>query len=51
MGIPPDGAGEGGGGLGGIEGRAAGEEWSTEKGVGQARAEHAEITVVDQSID
>ena len=45
MGIPLDGAG--GGGLSGTEGRAAGEEWSTEKGVGRARAEHAGVTVVD----
>jgi len=34
MGIPPDVAGGGRGGLGGMEGRAAGGEWSTEKGVG-----------------
>jgi len=34
MGIPPDGAGEGRGGLGGTEGGAAGGEQSTEKGVG-----------------
>jgi len=47
MGIPPDGAGGGGEGLGGTEDRAAKGEWSTEKGVGQARAEHAEVMVVD----
>jgi len=34
MGIPPDGTGGGGGGLGRIEGRATGGEQSTEKGVG-----------------
>jgi len=34
MGIPPDGAGRGKGGLGRMEGGAAGGEWSTEKGVG-----------------
>jgi len=34
MGILLDGAGRGGGGLGGMEGRAAGGERSTEKGVG-----------------
>jgi len=34
MGIPPDGTGGGGRGLGGIEGGAAGGERSTEKGVG-----------------
>jgi len=36
MGIPLDGADEGGGrgGLGGMEGRAAGGERSTKKGVG-----------------
>ena len=37
MGIAPDGTG--GGGLGRTEGGAAGEEWSTEKGVGQAGVE------------
>ena len=47
MGILLDGAGRGGGGLGGTEGGAAGGEWSTEKRVGQARAECAEVTVVD----
>jgi len=51
MGTPPDGAGGGGGGLGGMEGRAAGGERSTEKGVGRARAEHAEVTVIDWSMD
>jgi len=51
MGIPLDGAGGGRGGLGGMEGRAAGEEQSTEKGVGQAGAERAGVTVVDQSMD
>jgi len=51
MGTPPDGAGGGGGGLGGMEGGAAGGERSTEKGVGQARVEHAGVTVVDWSID
>jgi len=34
MDILPDGVGGGGGGLGRMEGRAAGEEQSTEKGVG-----------------
>ena len=34
-----------------MEGRAAGGEWSTEKGVGRARAEHAGVTVVDRSMD
>jgi len=51
MGIPPDSAGGGGGGLGRTEGRAAGREQSTEKGVSRARAECAGVTVVDQSID
>jgi len=51
MGIPLDSAGRGGGGLGRMEGGAAGAERSTEKGVGQARAERAEVTVVDQSVD
>jgi len=51
MGISPDSIGGGGGGLGRTEGRAAGGEWSTEKGVGQAGAEHAGITVVDWSVD
>jgi len=39
MGIAPDSAGGGGGGLGRTEGGAAGGEWSTEKGVGRAGAE------------
>jgi len=51
MGTPPDGADGGGGGLGRMEGGAAGGEWSTEKGVGRARAEHAEVTVVNRSVD
>ena len=51
MGIPLDGVGEGGGGLGGMEGRAARGEQSTEKGVGRAGAEHAEVTVINQSMD
>jgi len=51
MGIPPDGAGGGGRGLGGTEGGATGGEWSTEKGVGQVGAERAGVTVVDQSVD
>jgi len=51
MGTPPDGAGGGGGGLGGMEGGAARGEWSTEKGVGRARAERAGVTVVDRSMD
>ena len=51
MGILPDGAGGGGEGLGGMEGRAAGEEQSTERGVGQARAERAGVIVVDRSVD
>jgi len=51
MSIPPDGAGGGGGGLGGMEGGAAREERSTKKGIGQVEAEHAGVTVVDQSID
>jgi len=46
-----DGAGGGRGGLGGTEGGAAGGERSTEKGVGRARAERAEVTVVDRSVD
>jgi len=49
MDIPPDGTGKGG--LGGMEGGAAGGERSTEKGVGRARAEHAGVTVIDQSVD
>ena len=51
MGIPPEGAGGGGGGLGGTEGRATGGERSTEKRVGRAGAQHAEVTVVDWSVD
>jgi len=51
MGIPPDGAGGGRGGLGRTEGRAAGGERSTEKGIGRARAERAEVMVVNQSVD
>ena len=51
MGIPPDGAGGGRGGLGRTEGRAAGGEQSTKKGVGRARAEHAGVTVVDWSMN
>jgi len=39
IGILPDGASRGGGGLGGTEGRAAEGEQSTEKEVGQAEAE------------
>jgi len=51
MGIPPDGVGRGGGGLGRTEGGAAGGEWSTEKGVGRAEAERTGVMVVDQSVD
>jgi len=51
MGIPPDSAGGGGGGLGRMEGGAAGGERSTEKGIGRVRAEHAGVTVIDQSMD
>ena len=51
MGIPPDGAGRGGGSLGRIEGRAAGGKQSTEKGVGQAGAERVGVTVIDRSMD
>jgi len=51
MGILLDGAGGGGGGLGETEGGAARGERSTEKGVGRARAEHAGVTVIDQSVD
>jgi len=47
MGIPLDGAGGGRGGLGGTEGRAAGGEQSTEKGIGRARAKCAGVTVID----
>ena len=51
MGILPDGVGRGRGGLGGTEGRAAGGEQSTKKGVGRAGAERAGVMVVDQSVD
>ena len=51
MGIPPDGAGRGGGSLGRTEGGATRGEQSTKKGVGQAGAEHAGVTVVDRSVD
>ena len=51
MGIPPDGTGGGEGGLSGTEGEAAGGEQNTEKGVSRARAERAEVTVVDRSVD
>jgi len=51
MGIPLDGAGRGGGGLGGTEGGATGREWSTEKGVGRVGAEHTGVIVVDRSVD
>jgi len=51
MGIPLDGAGGGREGLGGTEGRAAGGEQSTEKGIGRARAKCAGVTVVDWSVD
>jgi len=51
MGIPLDGAGRDGGSLGRMEGRAAGGERSTEKGVGQAGAECAGVTVVDWSVN
>jgi len=51
IGILLDGAGGGRGGLGGTEGGAAGGERSTEKGVGRARAERVEVTVVDRSVD
>jgi len=51
MSIPPDGAGRGGGGLGGTEGRATGGEQSIKKGVGRVGAEHAGVTVVDWSMD
>jgi len=51
MGIPLDGAGRGGGGLSRTEGGAARGEQSTEKGVGRARAEHAGVMVIDQSVD
>jgi len=51
MGTLLDGAGGGRGGLGGMESGAAGGERSTEKGIGQAGAERAGVTVVDWSID
>jgi len=51
MGIPPDGAGGSGGGLDGTEGRATGEERSTEKGVGRVGAERAGVMVVNRSVD
>jgi len=51
MGIPPNGAGGGGRGLGGTEGGATGGEQSTKKGVGRVGAERAGVTVVDQSVD
>jgi len=51
MGIPPDGAGEGRGSLGGMEGGATGGEQSTETGIGRARMECAGVTVVDQSVN
>jgi len=51
MGILPDGAGGGSGGLDGMEGGATGGERSTEKGVGQVGAECTGVTVVDQSVD
>jgi len=50
MGIPPDGAG-GGGGLDRTEDGATGEKRSTEKGVGRVGARHAGVTVVDRSVD
>ena len=51
MGIPPDGAGGGSGGLGRIEGGATGGERSTKKGVGRVEAERAGVTVVNRSVD
>jgi len=51
MGIPLDGAGGGGRGLGETEGGATGEERSTEKGVGRVGAERVGVTVVDRSMD
>jgi len=51
MGTPPDGVGGGGGGLGRMEGRAAGGERSTEKGVGRAGAERAGVMAIDRSVD
>jgi len=51
MGIPLDGAGGGGRGLGGTEGRATGGERSTKKDVGQVGAERAGVMVVDWRVD
>jgi len=51
MGIPLDGAGGGGRGLGRTEGGATGGEWSTKKGVGRVGAERAGVMVVDRSMD
>ena len=51
MGTLVDSAGGGRGGLGGMEGRAAGGERSTEKGVGRAGVERAGVTIVDRSVD
>jgi len=51
MGTLVDSAGGGRGGLGGMEGGAAGGERSTEKGVGRAGVECAGVTVVDRSMD
>ena len=51
MGIPSDGIGGGGGGLGRTEGRAAKGEKSTEKEVNRVEAEHAGVMVVNQSMD
>ena len=47
MGILPDGVDGGKGGLGRMEGGAAGGERSTKKGVGRTGAERAGVTVVD----
>jgi len=49
--IPPDGIGGSRGGLGRMEGGAAGGEQSTEKGVGRVETEHTEVMVIDQSMD
>jgi len=51
MGTLVDSAGGGRGGLGGMEGGAAGGERSTEKGVGRAGVERAGVTIVDRSVD
>jgi len=51
MGIPPDGAGGGGRGLGETEGGATGGEQSTRKGVGRVGAERVGVMVVDRSVD